>query len=163
MLIGTAAFTLLSSVYFLTALRGRDFSLDVATVIDSRQDWVALGEYLDSQHESRVRFLSSPDRRNQVLSSSSKAIALSRYHIQRMVLYSNMSVEEARQRTNDHVRFWEDSAPLQERLAILEKYDIDYLLYSADYAGIVQELMAADSLSIELLMVKELFRLSRIE
>lgn len=161
-LVGTAALTLLSSAHSLIVLRNMDFSLDVATVIESRQDWIALGEFLDSQHEARVHFLSSPDRRNQVLSASSKVIALSRYHFRRMVLYSNMSVEEAQQRTDDHFRFWEDDAPLQERLAILEKYDINYLLYTADYEGIVQELMVADSLAIELVMEKELFRLAHV-
>lgn len=160
-LVGTAALTLLSSAHFLIVLRGMDFSLDVAAVIESRQDWIALGEFLDAQHEARVRFLSSPDRRNQVLSSSYKAIALSRYHVQRMVLYSNMPVEEAQQRSYDHLRFWKDDAPLQERLAILEKNDINYLLYTADYDGIVQELMAADNLAIELVMEMELFRLAR--
>ncbi len=160
-LVGTAALTLLSSAHFLAELGGSDFSQDVAAVIESRQDWIALGEFLDAQHEERVRFLSSPDRRNQVLSSSYKAIALSRYHVQRMVLYSNMPVEEAQQRTDDHFRFWEDVTPLQERLAILEKYDINYLLYTADYDGIVQELMAADNLAIKLVMEKELFRLAR--
>ena len=161
-LVGTAALTLLSSAHFLIVLRGVDFTLDVAAVIESRQDWIELGEFLDSHHEQRVRFLSSPDRRNQVLSSSYKAIALSRYHVQRMVMYSNMPVEEAQQRTDDHFRFWEDATPLQERLAILEKYDIDYLLYTADYDDIVQELMAAGNLAIKLVMEKELFHLARI-
>ena len=160
-LVGSAALTLLSAAYFLTALRGKDFSQDVAAVIESRQDWIALGEFLDAQHEERVQFISSPDLRNQVLSASAKAIALSRYHVQRMVLYSNMPVEEARQRSYDHFRFWEDAAPLSERLAILEKYDIDYLLYTADHDGIVQALMAAESLSVELVREYGLFRLAR--
>ncbi len=162
-LAGTAALTLLSSAHFLAELGGGDFSQDVAAVIESRQDWIELGEFLDAQHAGRARFLSSPDRRNQVLSSSYQAIALSRYHVQRMVLYSNMPVAEAQQRTEDHFRFWEDAAPLQDRLVILRRYDIDYLLYTADYADIVQELMSVDSLSIELVLEKELFRLARVE
>lgn len=153
---------ILSSAYFLTVQRGVDFSRDIGAVIDSRQDLIALGDFVEAHHDERVLILGNLELRHDILSSSPQVMTLSHYRVGRMMSYSSMSLEEAQRRTDDHFNFWTDEVPLGEKLAILDRYAVDYLLYAPDDAGALQPLFAIDELQLETVADWEMFALARI-
>ncbi|MCY4466384.1 MAG: hypothetical protein OXE46_12685 [Chloroflexi bacterium] len=131
-------------------------------MIDSRRDWIELADFLAEHHDERVVVLSSPDLRNQVLSSSALVMELSRYHAKRMMSGSGLSQSEAQERIEDHFGFWSDDYALLDKVAVLDRHGVDYLLYSSAYDEVMQPIYAVDGLLVERLFAWEMFRLARV-
>ncbi len=140
-----AVFSILLTALLLGKYQNVDFSKDLTSVFRKKQDLLEIAQYLETAHDERVWILGSPDLRNMIPSLSERAITLSHYNDVRMISYSALPPERAAMQVQDNLRFYDYKVPLQEKLSILDKYEIDYLLYSQRYGNMMSRLFRWDA------------------
>ena len=154
--------TVLLTAPLLSAHRGISFSVDLSSVIDGEKGLLGVAEYIESNHDERVWILGSPEYRNAILSISSKAITLSHFDDVRMAQYASLSLEQAAMQVDDNFRFYNSYVSLEEKMAIIDKYDIDYLLFDPKYSYMMNRLFDLDTGRFELVYVQESVKLVKI-
>ena len=153
--------SLLLTAHFLTTSGSVDYSRGIE--IDREDlELLAMADYIESNHAGRVWFAGSPRYRRDLISATWQAVALSRYSVDRMVYYSGLPAEQAEMQEFDNFRLYSADAPLAEKLAIIDRYGIDYLLFHEKYAWMIDELYQHDKSRFELIYRGEEVRLVKI-
>ncbi len=142
--------TPLSAWHFLTTQRGVDFAQDISPVIDLDKDLRALGAYIEAQHDEKVLILTHNELTRKALSASPQAQSLSWYHIGRMVLYADLSTEEVKNRFDDNKTFWSGQLHTHERMPILDRWGVNYVLYKRKLSEMMGYLLEAFPQRLEL-------------
>ena len=160
-------YALLAVVLLLTVQRHQissrvDLSRDIATATSGETEMLEIAEYLDANHDERVWIAASDEYRELILAMHWKVISLSRFSANRMSYYSNLPVEAMRIQRESNFRLYKADVPVEERLAIVDRYDIDYLLFPKGYAWIVDALYQMDKQRFELVYSGETLRLVRV-
>ena len=132
--------TIILTAVLLNVQQNVTFSKDISQVIDENEELLEAADYLESNHDERVWIVGSPEYRNVIPSLSSKAITLSHFHAARMRYYSGLSPDRATTQLDDNFRFYHSSVALEEKMAILDRYGIDYLLFDPDYSDMIDRL-----------------------
>ncbi|MCY3779758.1 MAG: hypothetical protein OXG78_05570 [Chloroflexi bacterium] len=160
-----AAFVLsvLSATAYFLHFEGRaDFSRDITTAVNGSNDLLEIAGYIDSRHDNRVWIAATDKFREQILAMHWKVISLSRFSPERMSYYSTLPIDYMRTQTADNSRLYEAHVPVEEKLAIVDRYGIDYLLFPKEYAWMVDALYQRDKQRFELVYSGETLRLVRI-
>ena len=152
---------LLLTAHHLQFNRKVDFSQDIALATSGDRELLEIAQYIDARHEGRVWVAASGETRSRAIGMHWKVIELSRFTAQRMAYYSRLPLEEARMQLDDNLRLYQPDAPVAEKLAIIDRYGIDYLLFPEGYAWIVDGLYQQDKARFELVYLGETLRLVR--
>lgn len=123
---------------------------------------LAIAEYIEANHDDRVWVAASPRYRRRVVSISWQAISLSRYSIERMSYYSRIPAEQAALQESDNFRLYQADVSVADKLDIIERYGLDYLLFDKKYAWMIDSLYQHDKTRFELVFSGETMRLVRI-
>ena len=159
-----AALTLLMLLVTLQVLyfqRGIDFSQDIALAPSRDAELLEIATYIDAQHDQRVWIAASEKYRKPIIAMNWKVISLSRFTPERMSYYSNLPIENMRAQTSDNYRLYKD-IPVEEKLAIIDRYGIDYLLFDKKYAWMIDALYQTDKQRFELVYSGDTLRLVRV-
>jgi hypothetical protein len=143
----------------------RSHALMVARSIEVSTDdleSVAMAQYIESNHDDRVWVAASPRYRRRVVSITWQAISLSRYSIERMSYYSRIPAEQAAMQESDNFRVYQADVSVADKLDIIERYGLDYLLFDKKYAWMIDSLYQHDKTRFELVFSGETMRLVRI-
>ena len=162
-LIPLLSLTILSTVLFLSTHREVDFSRDISPVLAGDQDLLALADYIEAHHDERVWFLASPRWHERILSTTPKVITLSHYHLTKMAALSSLPLEQTAMQLDDHAHFLDEGASFDERIGIIEKYGIDYLLFAEAHDGILQQLLENDPARFEVVLVGSQVKLIEVK
>ena len=160
-LIAICVLALLLTAHSLARRGSMDFTAGIA-VSHEDLELLAMADYIESNHDDRVWFAGSPRYRRDLISATGKAIALSRYSADRMVYYSRLSAEQAAMQENDNFRLFKADASVAEKLTIIDRYGIDYLLFHEKYAWMIDGLYQQDKSRFELVYRGQELRLVRI-
>ena len=153
----------LPATAYLLHFEGRaDFSRDIARAADDNIELLEIAEYIDSRHDNRVWIAATDKFRERILTMHWKVISLSRFSPERMSYYSNLPIDDMRAQTADNARLYEAQVPVEEKLAIIDRYGIDYLLFNKEYAWMVDALYQTDKQRFELVYSGATLRLVRI-
>lgn len=158
------AFCLIALLCTAQLLQRRDiasYSLDIALSSED-VDLLAMGEYIDAHHDDRVWVAASPAHRERPIVLSWKAISLSRYSVERMVYYSRIPAEQAAMQESDNYLLFSGATSVADRLTIIDRYGINYLLFHEDYSWLVDGLYQHDKSRFELVHMGETLRLVRV-
>ena len=139
-----------------------DFSRDIALATAGDTELLEIGQYIDGQHDERVWIAASPESRSRAITLNWKVIELSRFTAERMSYYSNLPYIQAEAQLNDNLRLFEAGVPVDEKLAIVDRYGIDYLLFPKGYAWMIDALYQMDKQRFELVYSAETLRLVRV-
>lgn len=141
-----------------------DFSIDIGSVPEEVSDLLDVAEYIDAHHDERVWIAASPgdDLRNKVVALHWKAISLSRFSAERMAYYSNLPLAQAAMQRADNFRLYDAAVPVGEKLAIIDRYGIAYLLFDRGYSWMVDALYQTDKERFELMYSGDTLRLVRV-
>ena len=141
-----------------------DFSIDIASVPEEVSEMLEIAEYIDAHHDDRVWIAASPGEnlRNKTIGLHWKVISLSRYSAERMTYYSNLPLEQTAMQRADNFRLYDATVPIEEKLAIIDRYGIAYLLFDKGYAWMVDALYQTDKERFELVYSGETLRLVRV-
>ena len=154
---------LLPATLFSLQFQGRtNITRDIALAPDRDAELLDIATYIDSQHDKRVWIAASDKYRERILAMHWKVVSLSRYTPERMSYYSGLPLESMRSQTDDNLRLYKADVPLAEKLAVIDRYGIDYLLFDKRYAWIVDGLYQADKERFELVYSGETLRLVRV-
>ncbi len=150
--------------YFLQFHSRADFNNDFGQVPEEISELLEIAEYIDSHHDNRVWIGASlgEDLRNQAIGLHWKVISLSRFSAERMAYYSNLPLEQTAMQRLDNFRLYDAAVPVEEKLAIIDRYAIDYLLFTKQYAWMVDALYQTDKQRFELVYSGETLRLVRV-
>ena len=132
--------TIILTAVLLNVQQNVTFSKDISQVIDENEELLEAADYLESNHNERVWIVGSPEYRNVIPSISSKAITLSHFHAARMRYLSGLPLDRASMQLDDNSRFYRSSVSLEEKIAILDRYGIDYLLFDTGYSDMIDSL-----------------------
>ena len=154
--------TILVTVILLNVQRSVDFSRDIVSAFEREEELLEVAEYIESKHDERVWVLGSPDYRNVIPSISSKAITLSHFNSLRMILHSGISQEQAAMQIDDNLHFFNSYVSLEEKLSIIDKYDIDYLLFDPKYSHMMDMLFDFEAGRFELVYAQDSVKLVKI-
>lgn len=160
--IALAGIAMALSLHFLAANPRVDFSRDIATATRASQDLLEIAAIIDARHDDRVWIAASEKLREPLLAAHWKVISLSRYSPERMSYYSRLPIADMIAQTNDNMRLYDSDVPLADKLAVIERYGIDYLLFAHRYARTVDALYQSDKQRFELLFAGETMRLARV-
>ena len=138
-----------------------DFARGIVVSNEDR-DLLAIADYIETNHDSRVWIAGSQRYDRKVISTTWKAISLARYSVDRMVYYSGLSAEQAEMQERDNIRLYETDVTVAEKLEIIDRYGIDYLLFHEKYAWLIDSLYQQDKARFELVYRGEELRLVRI-
>ncbi len=160
-------YLLLAVILLLTVQRHQissrvDLSRDIASATSGETEMLEIAEYLDAHHDERVWIAASDEYRELILAMHWKVISLSRFSANRMSYYSNLPVEEMRIQRESNFRLYKADVPVEEKLAIVDRYAIDYLLFPKGYAWMVDALYQMDKQRFELVYSGETLRLVRV-
>ena len=152
------------TAYLLQFHSRADFSIDIASVPEEVSEMLEIAKYVDAQHDGRVWIAASPGEnlRNKTIGLHWKVISLSRYSAERMTYYSNLPLEQTAMQRADNFRLYDDTVPIEEKLAIIDRYGIAYLLFDKGYAWMVDALYQTDKERFELVYSGETLRLVRV-
>ena len=152
------------TAYFLQFHSRADFSKDLGTVPDEVSDMLEIAEYIDRHHDERVWIAASPgdDLRNKTVALHWKVISLSRFSAERMAYYSNLPLGQTAMQRADNFRLYDAAVPVGEKLDIIDRFGIDYLLFTKQYAWMVDALYQTDKERFELVYSGETLRLVRV-
>ena len=152
------------TAYFLHFHSRADFSRDLGAVPDEVSDMLEVAEYIDAHHADRVWIAASPGEnlRNKTIGLHWKVISLSRYSAERMAYYSNLPLEQTAMQRADNFRLYDAAVPVEEKLAVIDRFGIDYLLFTKQYAWMVDALYQTDKERFELVYSGESLRLVRV-
>ena len=152
------------TVHFLHSNERVGLSRDIAVATAGDVEMLEIADYIDAHHDDRVWVAASPEPefRNRSIAMHWKVISLSRYSAERMSYYSNLPLERMEiQRTDNHLLFRGD-VPVEQKLSIIDRHGIDYLLFPKGYAWMVDALYQTDKERFELVYSGETLRLVRI-
>ena len=160
-------YLLLAVILLVTAQRHQvssrvDLSRDIASATSGETEMLEIAEYLDAHHDERVWIAASDEYRELILGMHWKVISLSRFSPKRMSYYSNLPVAEMRIQRESNFRLYKADVPVEEKLAIVDRYGIDYLLFPKGYAWMVDALYQMDKQRYELVYSGETLRLVRV-
>ena len=152
------------TAYFLQVHSRADFSIDISSVPEEVSDMLDIAEFIDMQHDDRVWIAASSrdNLRNKAIGLHWKAISLSRYSAERMAYYSSLPLEQTAMQRADNFRLYDAAVPVEEKLAIIDRYGIAYLLFDKGYAWMVDALYQKDKARFELVYSGEMLRLVRV-
>ena len=152
------------SGYFLQFHSRADFSIDIASVPEEVSELLDIADYIDAQHDDRVWIAASSrdNLHNRAIGLHWKAISLSRYSAERMAYYSSLPLEQTAMQRADNFRLYDAAVPVDEKLAIIDRYDIAYLLFDRGYAWMVDALYQTDKDRFEQVYSGEKLRLVRV-
>lgn len=152
------------TAYFLQFNSRADFSKDIGMVPEEVSEMLEIAEYVDRHHDARVWIAASPGEnlRNKTIGLHWKVISLSRYSAERMAYYSNLPLEQTAMQRADNFRLYDAAVPVEDKLAIIDRYGIDYLLFPRGYAWMVDALYQTDKNRFELIYSGETLRLVRV-
>ena len=152
------------TAYFLQFHSRADFSKDIGLVPEEVSEMLEIAEYVDRHHDARVWIAASPGEnlRNKTIGLHWKVISLSRYSAERMAYYSNLPLEQTALQRSDNFRLYDAAVPVEEKLAIIGRYGIDYLLFTKQYAWMVDALYQMDKERFEQVYSGETLRLVRV-
>ena len=162
MLVVLAGLSCALCLYQLSINPRMDLSRDIASAASGNRELLEIAEYIDSRHDDRVWVAASDKHRERILALHWKVISLSRYSPERMAYYSNLSLEQAIAQTEANIRLYDSGAPVEQRLAIIERYRIDYLLYTPEFARAVDHLYQTDKRRFEQVYTGDTLRLVRV-
>ncbi len=149
--------------HFLQFSPRANVSGDLATATSGDAELLEIGEYVEATHDDRVWFAASPESRSRAMTLSWKVIELSRFTAERMSYYSNMPQAQAESQLSDNLRLYDGDTPVEEKLAIVDRYGIDYLLFPKGYAWMIDALYQTDKERFELVFSGETYRLVRVK
>lgn len=152
------------TAFFLQFNSRADFSKDIGAVPEEVSDMLEIAEYINSHHDGRVWVAASPGEnlRNKTIALHWKVISLSRYSAERMAYYSSLPFEQTAMQRADNFRLYDAAVPVEDKLAIIDRYGIDYLLFAKAYAWMVDALYQTDKERFELVYSGETLRLVRV-
>ena len=127
------------------------------------QESVAMAQNIEANHDDRVWVAASSRYRRRVISINWRAISLSRYSIERMSYYSRIPAEQAALQESDNFRLYQADVSVADKLEIIERYGLDYLLFDKKYAWMIDSLYQHDKTRFELVFSGETMRLVRIK
>ena len=139
-----------------------DFSRDISTVTGSDHELQAIAEYIDAHHDERVWVAASQETRSRAAAIHWKVIGLSRFSPVRMSYYSKMPIEQAERQHADNFSLFNAEVRVEEKLSIIDRYSIAYLLFPKGYAWMVDALYQTDKERFELVYSGETMRLVRV-
>jgi len=139
-----------------------DFRRDIADTPRTGHELYAIASYLNNHHQERFWVAASRETRSTVIIIDWKAIGLSRFTAERMSYYSRMPLEQAQRQLSDNLKLFRPETPVEEKLAIVERYGIDYLLFPPGYAWVVDGLYQLDKQRFELVFSGEFLRMVKV-
>lgn len=149
------------TVHFLQTNERVDFSRDITTATSVDQEWLEIADYIDARHDERVWVAASMESRSLAITLNWKVISLSRFTPERMSYYSDIPLEQAEMQQSDNELLFQADVPVDRKLAIIDRYGIEYLLFPKGYAWIVDGLYQMDKQRFELVYSGETLRLVR--
>ncbi|MCY3779759.1 MAG: hypothetical protein OXG78_05575 [Chloroflexi bacterium] len=152
---------LLLTAHFLRFSHGFDLSRDISHSARGDVEWLEIAEYLDANHDERVWIAASPESRSRAITLNWKVVELSRFSAERMSYYSKLPLAQAESQLNDNLRLYSADVSVEEKLAIVDRYGIDYLLFPKGYAWMIDALYQMDKQRFELVHSGETLRLVR--
>ena len=149
---------------FLHSNQRVDFSRDIVNATRVEAELLEIADYIDSHHEERVWVATSMETtmRSLAIAMHWKVIGLSRFTPERMAYYSNLPIEQVEMQTSDNELLFEADVAVEQKLAVIDRYGIDYLLFPKGYAWMVDALYQRDKERYELVYSGEALRLVRI-
>ena len=153
---------LLLTAHFLRFSHGFDLSRDISHAARGDAEWLEIAEYLDANHDERVWIAASPESRSRAITLTWKVVELSRFSAERMSYYSKLPPAQAESQLKDNLRLYSADEPVEEKLAIIDRYGIDYLLFPKGYAWMIDALYQRDKQRFELVYSGEILRLVRV-
>ena len=138
------------------------FSRDIVNATRVEAELLEIADYIDSRHDERVWVAASMETRSLAITLNWKVIGLSRFTPERMSYYSNLPFEQAEMQTSDNELLFKADVAVERKLAIINRYGIDYLLFPKGYAWIVDALYQTDKERFELVYAGETLRLVRV-
>ena len=150
------------TAHFLQSNERVGFNRDITTATAVDAELAEIAAYIDAQHDERVWVAASMESRSLAIASHWKVIGLSRFTAERMSYYSNLPLEQAEMQKKDNELLFQADVPVDRKLAIIDRYGIDYLLFPKGYAWMVDALYQADKQRFELVYSGETFRLVRV-
>ena len=152
------------SVNILHSNQRVDLSRDIVNATRAEAELLDIADYIDSHHDERVWVATSMETtmRSLAVALHWKVIGLSRFTPERMSYYSNLPIEQAEMQTSDNALLFEADAAVERKLAVIDRYSIDYLLFPKGYAWMVDALYQTDKERFELVYSGETLRLVRV-
>ena len=150
-----------SLIITMTSVR-MDLGRDISSASRDDAELLDIAEYLDARHDERVWIAASDGYSERVIAMHWKVISLARFSPQRMSYYSNLPLEDMRAQSEANSRLYKADVPAEQKMAILDRFGIDYLLFSDNYAWMVDALYQLDKQRIELVYSGEVLRLVRV-
>ena len=139
-----------------------DFSQDIANATSGDGELLEIAQYIDTRHEGLVWVAASREIRSRAITVHWKVIELSRFTAERMAYYSRLPLEQAQRQLDDNLRLYQPDVSVADKLAIIDRYGIDYLLFPKGYAWIVDALYQQDKARFETVYAGETLRLVRV-
>ncbi len=161
LLVALTTLILLVTLHVLSSRSRINFSRDFALAPSRDAPLLEIATYIDGQHDHRVWIAASESYRKPIIAMHWKVVSLSRFTPERMSYYSNLPLESMRVQTDDNYRLYKD-IPVEEKLAIIDRYGIDYLLFDKKYAWMIDGLYQTDNQRFELVYSSDTLRLVRI-
>ena len=150
------------TAHFLQSNERVSFNRDITTATAVDAELAEVAAYIDAQHEERVWVAASMESRSLAIASHWKIIGLSRFTPERMSYYSNLPLEQTEAQLKDNELLFQADVPVERKLASIDRYGIDYLLFPKGYAWIVDALYQTDKQRFELVYSGETLRLVRV-
>ncbi|MYD09450.1 MAG: hypothetical protein F4X02_05325 [Chloroflexi bacterium] len=152
------------TVSFLHSNRQVDFSRDIVNATRVEAELLEIADYIDNRHDERVWVATSMETtmRSLAIALHWKVIGLSRFTPERMSYYSNLPIEQAEMQTSDNELLFKADVAIERKLAVIDRYGIDYLLFPKGYAWMVDALYQRDKQRFELAYSGETLRLVRV-
>ena len=152
------------TVNFLHSNQRVDFSRDIVNATRVEAELLEIAAYIDKSHDERVWVATSMETtmRSLAIALHWKVIGLSRFTPERMWYYSNLPIEQAEMQTSDNALLFKADVAVERKLAVIDRYGIDYLLFPKGYAWMVDALYQTDKERFELVYSGETLRLVRI-
>ena len=141
-----------------------NFSRDIVDAARVEAELLEIADYIDSRHDERVWVATSMETtmRSLAIALHWKVIGLSRFTPERMSYYSNLPIEQAEMQTRDNKLLFEADVAVERKLAVINRYSIDYLLFPKGYAWMVDALYQTDKERFELVYSGQTLRLVRV-
>ena len=144
-LVSLAVLAFLITLHFLHASGRLGLNRDIASASNPEREWLDIGDYIDANHDVRVWVAASMESRNLAITLNWKVIGLSRFTPERMSYYSNLPLEQTEMQRNDNDLLFRADVSVEQKLSIIDRYGIDYLLFPKGYAWMVDALYQTDN------------------
>ena len=139
-----------------------DFTKDISHATVDDHETLKIAEYIDTHHDERVWIAASPEERYRAMSMSWRVISLSHFSALTMSYYSRLPYDQAEKQRSDNLRLYKADVSVEEKLAIIDQYGIDYLLFPKQYSWMIDGLYQLDKSRFELVYSGETLRLIRV-